>query len=80
MFHMYNKFGDIMKYSPKEMASFLNENNFNFKKKFGQNFIIDENVIESALSSIELDKNTLVIEVGPGAGSALWSCCQGSYL
>lgn len=69
MFHMYNKFGDIMKYSPKEMASFLNENNFNFKKKFGQNFIIDENVIESALSSIELDKNTLVIEVGPGAGS-----------
>lgn len=73
---MYNNFGDIMKYSPKEMNSFLNENNFNFKKKFGQNFIIDENVIESALSSIELDKETLVIEVGPGAGSLTYKLAK----
>ena len=58
-----------MKYSPKEMSSFLNENSFNFKKKFGQNFIIDENIIENTLNLINLDKDTLVIEVGPGAGS-----------
>jgi len=49
---------------------------FNFKKKFGQNFIIDENVIESALSSIELDKETLVIEVGPGAGSLTYKLAK----
>lgn len=73
---MYNKSGDIMKYSPKEMNSFLNENNFNFKKKFGQNFIIDENIIESALSSIEIDKDTLVIEIGPGAGSLTYKLAK----
>ena len=43
---------------------------------FGQNFIIDENVIESALSSIELDKETLVIEVGPGAGSLTYKLAK----
>lgn len=58
-----------MKYSPKEMDAFLNKNNFSFKKKFGQNFIIDENIIENTLNSIDLDNETLVIEIGPGAGS-----------
>lgn len=73
---MYNEFGDIMKYSPKEMNLFLNENHFNFKKKYGQNFIIDENVIESALRDIEIDKNTFVIEVGPGAGSLTYKLAK----
>ena len=58
-----------MKYSPKELCSFLDENSFSFKKKFGQNFIIDENIIDNTLNSIDLDNDTLVIEIGPGAGS-----------
>lgn len=47
----------------------IEENNFNFKKKFGQNFIIDENIINNIIEKAEVDKDTLVIEVGPGAGS-----------
>lgn len=58
-----------MKYSPKEMNQLLEQNSFSFKKKFGQNFIVDENIISSALKDIEIDDETLVIEVGPGAGS-----------
>ena len=58
-----------MKYSPKEMNNILNKNDFNFKKKFGQNFIIDENIINSIISKSEIDSDTLVIEIGPGAGS-----------
>lgn len=58
-----------MKYSPKELGPFLDENSFSFKKKFGQNFIIDENIIDNTLNSIDLDNDTLVIEIGPGAGS-----------
>lgn len=58
-----------MKYSPKEMQSLLEINSFSFKKKFGQNFIIDENCIDAILKNINLDKDTMVIEVGPGAGS-----------
>lgn len=58
-----------MNYSPKKMNENLNKNNFNFKKKFGQNFIIDENIIKNIVEKSNVDKDTLVIEIGPGAGS-----------
>lgn len=58
-----------MEYSPNKMNKFLDENNFNFKKKFGQNFIIDENIIDKIVDSACIDSDTLVIEIGPGAGS-----------
>lgn len=58
-----------MNYSPKKMSQMLNEKNFKFKKKYGQNFIIDENIINKIVENSNVDKNTLVIEIGPGAGS-----------
>ena len=58
-----------MEYSPKKMIDKMNENNFGFKKKFGQNFIIDENIINGICSKVDIDDETLVIEIGPGAGS-----------
>lgn len=58
-----------MNYSPKKMSQMLNEKNFKFKKKYGQNFIIDENIINKIVENSNIDKNTLVIEIGPGAGS-----------
>lgn len=58
-----------MEYSPKKMQTTLEANNFHFKKNFGQNFIIDENLINSIITKAEIDKETLVIEIGPGAGS-----------
>ena len=65
-----------MEYSPIKMQKKLNENNFNFKKNFGQNFIIDENIINSIIKKSEVDKNTLVIEIGPGAGSLTYKLCE----
>ena len=58
-----------MEYSPKKMQKELNKENFNFKKKFGQNFIVDKNIIERIINKSNIDKETLVIEIGPGAGS-----------
>ena len=58
-----------MEYSPKKMQELLDKNEFSFKKKFGQNFIIDENIINNIITKADIDKNTLVIEIGPGAGS-----------
>ena len=58
-----------MNYSPKNLKEELNKKNFNFKKKFGQNFIVDKNIIHSIINKSNIDKNTLVIEIGPGAGS-----------
>jgi len=44
-FFLYNNIGDFMEYSPKKMQDKLEQNNFKLKKKFGQNFIVDENII-----------------------------------
>lgn len=58
-----------MNYSPKKLKEELDKENFNFKKKFGQNFIVDKNIIHSIINKSNIDKDTLVIEIGPGAGS-----------
>ena len=58
-----------MEYSPKKMKEKLEQNGFSLKKKYSQNFIVDENIINSIIEKSEIDKDTLVIEVGPGAGS-----------
>jgi 16S rRNA (adenine1518-N6/adenine1519-N6)-dimethyltransferase len=58
-----------MNYSPTKTKELLNENEFNFKKKFGQNFIVDENTIDSIINKANIDSDTLVIEIGPGAGA-----------
>ena len=41
---------------------------FEFKKSLGQNFIKDENIVDKIVNSASIDKDTLVIEIGPGAG------------
>ena len=43
--------------------------NFNFKKKFGQNFLQDNNVIYKIVDSIGATEKDLVIEIGPGGGA-----------
>ena len=58
-----------MEYSPNKMQQNLNSHQFHFKKNYGQNFIIDRNIIEKIVASSQIDENTLVIEIGPGAGS-----------
>ena len=42
---------------------------FDFKKKYGQNFLVDKNIVNKIVEGAEIDKDTLVIEVGPGAGA-----------
>ena len=40
-----------------------------FKKKFGQNFLIDKNIIEKIITSAGVTKEDTVIEIGPGIGN-----------
>ena len=58
-----------MEYLNSKMKQEIEENHFNFKKKYGQNFIVDKNIIHSIIKKSEIDDETLVIEIGPGAGS-----------
>ena len=52
-----------------EQKDFIKEYDFKFKKKFGQNFLTDENILNNIVSSADIDEDTLVIEIGPGAGA-----------
>ena len=42
---------------------------FNYKKSLGQNFLYDQNIIDKIVNSSGIDKDTLVIEIGPGSGN-----------
>ena len=42
---------------------------FNFKKKFGQNFLTDKNLLSSIVELSGADENSVVLEIGPGAGA-----------
>lgn len=42
---------------------------FNFKKKFGQNFISDTNLLKAIVADAEINKDDVVLEIGAGAGA-----------
>lgn len=44
-------------------------NSFAFKKSFGQNFIREKSVIHNIVDKANIEKDSLVIEIGPGAGA-----------
>ena len=41
---------------------------FNYKKKFGQNFLKDNHIVEKIVLESQIPEDTLVVEVGPGKG------------
>lgn len=43
--------------------------NFDFKKSLGQNFLMDDSVIDKIANSIDYKENNMVIEIGPGSGN-----------
>lgn len=55
--------------SPAELRSFLESNNMAMQKKFGQNFLINEQARIKLIDALDINENTYVWEVGPGLGS-----------
>ena len=53
----------------QETKMIMKKNNINANKSLGQNFLISENVVEKIVSSSQIDKQDLVIEIGPGLGT-----------
>jgi len=49
---------------------------YRFKKKFGQNFLIDENIIRKIVLSASILDNSLVIEIGPGSAALTTHLCE----
>lgn len=54
---------------PKNTIDVLQKYNFNFQKKFGQNFLIDTSVLDRIVSAAEITAEDCVLEIGPGIGT-----------
>lgn len=54
---------------PQNTIAILQKYNFYFQKKFGQNFLVDTNVLDKIISSAEITREDCVLEIGPGIGT-----------
>ena len=55
--------------NPTGTIEVLKKYNFNFQKRFGQNFLIDSHILEKIIDSAEITKDDCVLEIGPGIGT-----------
>lgn len=55
--------------NPTNTIQVLQKYGFNFQKKFGQNFLIDANILENIIEAAEVTKEDCVLEIGPGIGT-----------
>ena len=55
--------------SPAKTAAVINKYNFMFRKKFGQNFLIDASVVEEIIGAAGIGEEDTVLEIGPGIGT-----------
>lgn len=55
--------------NPTNTIAVLQKYNFNFQKKYGQNFLIDTHVLEKIIRESGITKDDLVLEIGPGIGT-----------
>lgn len=53
----------------QETRFIMKKYNISANKSLGQNFLIDDNVVEGIVNSAEVSKDDLVIEIGPGLGT-----------
>lgn len=52
----------------EQVKKILEQNDIIVKKQYGQNFLLDDNILKNIVKSAELKKDTNVIEIGPGLG------------
>ena len=62
--------------NPKNTIEVLQKYNFNFQKKFGQNFLINTSVLEEIIEAAGVTKDDFVLEIGPGIGTMTQYLCE----
>lgn len=61
---------------PANTIAVLQKYDFNFQKKFGQNFLIDTSVLDRIIDAACIGKDDLVLEIGPGIGTMTQYLCE----
>ncbi len=62
--------------NPKETIQVLQKHEFQFKKKFGQNFLIDPHVLDKIVDAAQITEDDFVLEIGPGIGTLTQYLCE----
>lgn len=62
--------------NPSITMDIVQRYNFVFQKKYGQNFLIDKNILEKIVEAASIQKDDLVIEIGPGIGTMTQYLCE----
>lgn len=55
--------------SPKKTKEIVQKYEFKFSKSLGQNFLIDQNILDNIVDGANVSEGDCIIEVGPGIGS-----------
>lgn len=62
--------------NPTNTIQVLKKYGFSFQKKFGQNFLVDSNILEKIIRSAGITKDDMVLEIGPGIGTMTQYLCE----
>ncbi len=62
--------------NPKNTIEVLNKYKLVFQKKFGQNFLIDNHVLDKIIRAAQITGEDLVLEIGPGIGTLTQYLCE----
>lgn len=55
--------------NPQDTIAVLQKYQFRFQKKYGQNFLIDPDVLERIVAAAQITREDTVLEIGPGIGT-----------
>ena len=53
----------------EETKMIMRKYNLDFKKKFGQNFLTSEEILDEVISKANISKDDIILEIGPGIGT-----------
>lgn len=62
--------------NPTNTLAIINKHEFAFQKKYGQNFLIDEGIVEKIVREAGVTKDDFVLEIGPGIGTMTQLLCE----
>lgn len=62
--------------NPTNTLAVINRYEFAFQKKFGQNFLIDQGIVEKIVREARVTKDDFVLEIGPGIGTMTQILCE----
>lgn len=60
----------------KSTAEVIKKYDFSFQKRYGQNFLIDEHVLNKIIDAAQIGEEDGVIEIGPGIGTMTQMLCE----